>query len=119
MWRKLKGFTTLKALRHPQGSFTNSMRRDFSGWSEELRTLNLHGLHVLHGITAVTWSWALVVLPALATFSMFRSSGVSGSQSRLAAAAVLSRDRINSLTLPLSIRVAPVSTSVGIGAKGS
>ena len=72
MWRKLKGFITLKALRHPQGSFTNSMRRGFSGRSEELRTLNLHGLHVLHGLRPVVWSRRLVacfLLPAGATFS--------------------------------------------------
>jgi len=47
------------------------MRRG-SGWSEERRALNLHGLHVLHGLRPVVWSRRLVacfLLPAGATFS--------------------------------------------------
>src|SRR5205809_5138939 len=47
------------------------MRRG-SGWSEERRAVNLHGLHVLHGLRPVVWSRRLVacfLLPAGATFS--------------------------------------------------
>ena len=120
-----KGIHYAQGSQRPQG-FHNVQCGGVSGWSEELRILNLHGLRVLHGIyTCYLELGTSCLLPALVTFSMFRSRGVLkagkerlwvGPGNHLIPDVALSRDRRNSFTLLLSISVAPVSTRVGIGA---